>query len=164
MSVADLSAQHEALAEILAVSKKMGLAVTAATNIRRQLDTLVQDLKKKDQVAAAVGDAVQAFSGRFQAVEEKVVPKDFGSTQMTRELALQGGSLNQQILMLGMSISGFPAAPTRAEVFQLAEVMREVENLVSQLNQVISEDIASLNRVLEQNALPPLKAPEKVKL
>ena len=161
---ADLTAQHEALAEILAMSKKMGLAITAATNIRRQLDTLGQDLKKEGRVETALGGSIRAFSEKFRAVEEQVVPKEFGSSLMTRELALRGGSLNQQIMMLGMSISGFPAAPTKTEHFQLEQVKRQVEGLVGQINRIIREDIPALNQVLEQGKLKPLKAPEEVKL
>jgi photosystem II stability/assembly factor-like uncharacterized protein len=164
LAAADLRAQHEALAEILAHSKKMGLAITAASSIRRQLDTLAQDIKKSGAVDAALDGSIQAFSAKFRALEEKVVPKEFGSTLLTRELALRGGSLNQQILMLGMSIGGFPAAPTQMELLQLAELGRVVDDLVSQMNQIIDEDMPGLNAILEQNKLTPLKAPDKVKL
>jgi len=164
MTEAELSAQHEALAEILAMSKKMGLAITAATNIRRQLDTLGQDLKKGAQVEASLESSIQAFSDKFRAVEDKVVPKEFGSTLMTRELALRGGSLNQQILMLGMSVSGFPSAPTKTDLSQIAEIKQLVDGLVGQVNRIIGEDIPALNKVLEQNKVKALKAPEEVKL
>lgn len=164
MTETDLMAQHEALAEILAMSKEMGLAITAATNIRRQLDSLGQDLKKEGRSEAALDSAIHSFSDQFRAVEEKVVPKEFGSTLMTRELALRGGSLNQQIMMLGMSISGFPAAPTKTDLFQLGQIKQLVEGLVGQMNRIIGEDIPALNRALEQNKIKPLKAPEEVKL
>ena len=164
MTEADLLAQHEALAEILAMSKKMNLAITAATNIRRQLDALGQDLKKGAQVEAALESSIQAFSDRFRAVEERVVPKEFGSTLMTRELALRGGSLNQMILMLGMSISGFPSAPTKTDLSQIEEIKQQVENLVGQVNEIIGKDIPDLNKVLEQNKVKGIKAPDEVKL
>jgi hypothetical protein len=164
MTEAELTAQHEALAEILAMSKKMGLAITAATNIRRQLDTLAEDVKKEGKTEAALDGAIRAFSENFRALEEKIVPKEFASTLMTRELALRGGSLNQQIIMLGMSISGFPAAPTKTDLFQIEQIERHVEAQVEKLNQTIRENLPALNRVLEQSKLKPLKAPEEVKL
>ena len=164
MTEADLQAQHGALAEILAMSKEMGLAITAATNIRRQFDTLEQDLKKEGRGEPALDSAIQSFSKTFRAVEEQVVPKEFGSTLMTRELALRGGALNQQIMMLGMSISGFPAAPTKTDLFQLEQIKQRVEGLVGQMNRIIGEEIPALNRALEQNKIKPLKAPEEVKL
>jgi len=164
MTEADRRAQYEALAEILALSKKMGLAITAAANIRRQLDTLAQDLQKAGPIAPALEASVEAFSDKFKAVEEKVVPKDFASTSMTREMALRGGPLNLQILQLGMSISGYPAAPTKTELFQIAQLNQTVESLVEQVNRLIAEDIPDLNTVLEENKMKPLKAPEKVQL
>jgi len=62
-----------------------------------------------------------------------------------------------------MSISGFPAAPTKTDIFQLEQMQRHVEAQVGQLNQIIKEDIPAFNRALEQNKIKPLKAPEEVK-
>jgi photosystem II stability/assembly factor-like uncharacterized protein len=164
MTEADLLAQHEALAEILTMSKKMGLAITAAANIRRQLDALELDLKKEPRVGTPLESSFKAFSDKFRAVEEKVVPKEFGSTLMTRELALRGGSLNQLILMLGMSVSGFPSAPTKTDLFQIGEIKQRVDDLVGQVNEIIGKDIPALNKALEENKLKTLKAPDEVKL
>jgi hypothetical protein len=164
LTESELAAQHEALAEILALSKKMGLAITAATNIRRQLDALAQDIQKEGRSEPSLDVAVRNFSDKFRSVEEKVVPREFGSTLMTRELALRGGALNQQIVRLGMAISGFPSAPTKAELFELDEIKRLVEAMVAELNQIITEDIPSLNGVLGQKGLKPLRAPEEAKL
>jgi hypothetical protein len=164
MTAADRRAQHQALAEILALSRKMGLAVTAATNIRRQLDGLRPELKKGGQADPALDASIQSFSGKFGAIEERVVPKDIATTSTTRELALRGGPLNQQIIMLGMSISGFPAAPTQTELRHLEELRQQVDGLAGELNRVIREDIPALNRELERGKLNPLKAPEEVEL
>jgi hypothetical protein len=164
MTATDREAQHQALAEILALSKKLGLAVTAATNIRRQLEGLEPELKKGGQAGPSAETAVQAFSEKFRAIEERVVPGDIASTSMTREIALRGGPINQQVLMLGMSIAGFPAAPTQTELFHLEQVKQVVDALVGELNGVIREDIPALNQTLEQGKLKLLKAPEEVKL
>ncbi len=164
LTESELAAQHEALAEILALSKKMGLAITAAANIRRQLDTLAQDIEKEGRSEPALESAIRAFTAKFGSIEEQVVPKDLVSVSMSREQALRGGPLNQQILRLGASISGFPAAPTKTELFQLDEIRQQVESLVREVNQIIQEDIPFLNGVLEQYGQKALKAPEEVKL
>ena len=164
MSAADLSAQHEALAEILAASKKMGLAITAASAIRNQLDALLEELGNSGRTDPSLDGPVRAFADRFRALEEKVVPGNLASASMTREKALQGGPLNLQILSLGTSISGFPSAPTKTELFQLAQINERVESLVAELNRMIDEDLPALNKVLEQNGRKPLRVPEEVKL
>ncbi|MBP1766248.1 MAG: hypothetical protein H6P98_363 [Candidatus Aminicenantes bacterium] len=164
MTAADLSAQHDALAEILALSKKMGLAITAASSIRSQLDPLLEILKKEGRTEPSPDGLIRAFSDRFRSIEEKVVPRDLAMTSMSREQALRGGPLNLQIISLGVSISGFPAAPTKTELFQLAQIKQRVDSPVEELNRIIGEDIPALNKVLEQNGQKPLRAPDEVKL
>jgi photosystem II stability/assembly factor-like uncharacterized protein len=164
MTAADLASQHDALAEILAVSKKMGLAITAASSIRSQLDTLLEKPEKGSGTEASPDGSIRAFSDRFRSVEEKVVPRDLASTSMSREQALRGGPLNLQIISLGASISGFPAAPTKTELFHLAQIKEQVESLVAEINRIIGEDIPALNKVLEQDGRKRLRAPDLVKL
>lgn len=163
MSSENASAQYEALAEVLALSKKMGLAITAATNIRRQIDALVQDLKKEEKTAEPLDGAISKFEEKFRPFESDIVPKEFG-TQQTREDALRGGSLNQLIMSLGMSISGYPSAPTKTDLFQLEQITGKVDALVGKMNQIIKEDLPGLNKALEESKLKPLKVPEEVKL
>ncbi len=83
---------------------------------------------------------------------------------MSREQALRGGPLNLQIISLGTSISGFPAAPTKTELFHLAQIKRRVESLVEEINRIIREGIPALNKGLEKNGRKPLRAPEEVNL
>jgi hypothetical protein len=162
MTDIDRETQNHSLADVLAAAKKMGLCITAAANIRRQLDSLNQDLGKEGNPNEAVQAAVGTFEKVFRPLEEDVVPKDFGAAS-TRENALRGGSLNQQLLSLGSAISSFPAAPTKAELFLLNEISRKVEALAERVNQLIKVDLPGLNKVLEANKRPPLKVPEEIK-
>ncbi len=157
-------AQHEAIAELLAMTKKMGLSITSATNISRQLENLAKDLKKEEKTIATVEEAIALFEKTFRPLEEEIVPKEFGAVPSTRESALRGGPLNQQILNLGSSIGGYPEAPTETDIFLLDRLGRKVDALVDRINQVIKEDLPLLNATLEKNQLKPLKVPAEVKL
>jgi photosystem II stability/assembly factor-like uncharacterized protein len=156
--------QNEVLGELLGLSKKMGLSITAATNIRRQLDTLGQDLKKEGKSLEPLDAAIKAFDEKFRPIEQEVVPKELMSSQMTRENVLRGGPLNQQLIMLGMSISGYPSAPTKTDLIRVEEIGRQVDGLVVRLNQVIKDDLPILNRRLVENNLKPLKVPDEIRL
>jgi hypothetical protein len=157
-------AQYEALAEILALSKKMGLSVTAAANIRRQLDSSVSGFQKEGKMSEVVGAAFKAFEEKFKPVEGDIVPRDFGSSQLTREVVLRGGPVNLQLLTLGMSIGGFPSAPTKTDLLRLEQIGQKVEDLVARMNQVIKEHLPELNGVLEEAKLKPLNVPAEIKL
>jgi photosystem II stability/assembly factor-like uncharacterized protein len=163
MSNEDVAAQYEALAQVLALSKKMGLTITAVTNIRRQVDSLTQDLKKREKTDQALVGAVKKFDENVRSLEDKVVPKEFG-TQQTREGALKGGSLNQLIISLGSSINGYPSAPTKTDLFELEQITGKVDGFVARINQIIKEDLPALNKTLEESKVKPLKVPEEVKL
>jgi len=156
--------QHEALAAVLGLSKKMGLAITAAANIRRQVDSLAKDLSKEGgQNREAANLALKAFEEKFRSVEEEIVPKEFGA-QRTREDMLRGGPLNQQLLSLGSSINNYPAAPTQTDLFVLDEIARKVDAYVNRMNQIIGDALPTLNRTLEESGLQPLKVPAEIKL
>lgn len=155
-------AQVEALTEVLILSKKMGLSVTAAKNIRRQLEKLFEELKEKE-ANEVVQTSVKNFDERFRKIEEAIVPKEIGY-RGSREMALRGGPLSQQIMFLGMSIGGYPAAPTETDLSQLKELSETVDGLTNQLNDFIKVEIPELNKLLEEHKLKFLKAPKTVKL
>jgi len=155
--------QQEALAELLVVSKKLGLAVTAATNIRRQIGVLEADINKSALPAEPVSTAWKAFSGDLAALEKEIIPKEIGSTRNSWADTLRGGQFAQLILMLGISISGFPSAPTEQEMMQIREILGAVDGLVGRLNGLIRESIPALNSVLQENKLKPLQPPAEIK-
>ncbi|MGB8953273.1 MAG: hypothetical protein WCC06_11490 [Candidatus Aminicenantales bacterium] len=157
------AAQNEALARILRISKAMGMAVTSTRNIGRQIDQLDKELKPKEKIPEPVRRAVDAFKKKQRVLEEEIVPKEMGSLR-SREMALRGGPLMQQIVSLGASIAGYPSSPTETERLRLRELEEIVEGHIQRLNKFIRQDIHVLNEILKQNNLPTVKALEEVLL
>lgn len=155
--------QVESLVEVMALSKRMGLAVTAVKEIREQLNKLYQNMEKKENIADAVRAGAKDFDGKFSKIEEEIMPKGFGYMG-SMEMALRGGSISPQVMSLGMSVSGFPSAPTETELFQLKELSEAVDGLLNELNEFITAEIPRLNKLLEEHGLEPLKTPKEVKL
>ncbi len=163
MDKKEKQSQVEAQAEIIAISKKMGLAVTAVNRIRSQLQTLDKALKEKEGLPEELSLQVKTFKETFEKVKEEITPERFGY-KVSMETALRGGSIPQQILMLGMSLGSFPAAPTETDWLQIRELNKEADLRVGLINQVILVDMPALNKVLEQYGLKPMKVPDKVEL
>ncbi len=155
--------QSDSLVEVMAHSKKMGLSVTAAKNIRRQLDKLSKELEDEENSPEVVKTALKNFEEKFVELEEEIMPKGIGY-RGSMEMALRGGSLAELVAGLGRSISGYPSAPTRTELSQLKELSEAVNALVSRFNEFMSVEIPKLNEVLETHEVKPLKAPKKVSL
>lgn len=154
-------AQEKALTELLLLSKGMGLSITAAKNIRRQLEKLYKEMEKNASREAL--QAVRRFDEGFRRIEEVIVPKEFGY-RGSMEMALRGGPLSQQIIFLGMSVAEFPSAPTVTDLARLQELSETVENLQFNLNTIIRTEIPQLNELLKAYGLKPLKPPKEVKL
>ena len=156
-------AQQEALTELIILSKKMGLSVTSAKQIRRELDKLYESLKEKQEDKDDVVLAVKSFNDEFHQLEDIIVPKEIGY-RGSREMTLRGGSLSTQILSLGMSIGGFPSAPTETDLAQIKELSERAERLKDQLNEIIRIEMPKLNQFLDAHGIKPLKVPKEVKL
>ena len=159
----DRAARNESMVEIMALSRKMGLSVTATKNVRRQLEKLDEDLKEKEDTAEIVRTAIKKFDEKFAKIEEEIMPKGIGY-RGSMEMALRGGSLSQLVMFLGFSISGYPSAPTEVDLAQLKELSEAVNVLVDKFNEFIKAEIPGLNEVLEKHGFKPLKAAKEIKL
>ena len=137
--------------------------LTATKNIRRQLEKLYQNIKEKEDTAEIVRISAKDFDEKFKKIEEEIMPKGIGY-RGSMEMALRGGSLAQMVMFLGMSISGFPSAPSETDLAQLKELSETVNSLVSKFNEFIKVEIPKLNEILKENDLKPIKAPKEVKL
>lgn len=156
----DYQAMFDAQVEVIALSKRLSLGVTAISRIRAELGKLDKALQKKE-VSPDVESGVKEFQEKFQVIEEDIMPKGFGY-KMPSQIALRGGYLSTQLLMLGMSISSYPAAPTETDRRQIRDLTGEVDILIGRLNEFIHTDIPSLNTILEANGVTPLKVPDEV--
>lgn len=159
----DRTVQNESLVEVMVLSRKLNLSITAARNIRNQLKKLDGTLKEKTDIRESVYKAVERFEERFGKLEEEIVPVGL-FYRGSMELALRGGSLNQQVLFLGFSIAGYPSPPTETDLTQLKELTETVNDLVDEFNAFIRTEIPRLNETLEKNGLNPLRAPKEIEI
>jgi hypothetical protein len=159
----DRVAQKDSMVEVMVLSKKMNLSITAARNIRKELGKLDKTLSEKSDIQGGVKRSVERFEQKFADLEEKIVPKEL-FYRGSMETALRGGHLNVLVLFLGMSISEYPSAPTETDLAQLKELAAEVNALVDEFNEFIRTDMPKLNEILEKNDINPMKVPKEVEI
>jgi len=159
----DIQAQKESFIQALKLSKKMGLTVTAAKNVRRQLDKTWEEIKGDGNVSEEVQTALKTFEGKFSDLEDEVVPKGIG-LRNSREETLRGGSVGQRVISLLGNLGGFPYPPTATDLLQLEGLEVAVDGYVQRVNSIIEEDIPALNQTLEAHKVKPIKTPKKVVL
>ena len=156
-------AQLDSLVKVFALSRKMGLSITAGKNIRRQVDKLNQSLEEKLDTPQEVQTAIKNFEEKFSQIENEVMPTGIFSLS-TMEGVLRGGSYAQQIMFLGMSIGSYPGAPTETDLLQLKELTEEADKIVDLINTFIKEELPRLNEILKKHDVKPLSPPKKVEL
>ncbi len=155
--------QTEAIGEVLLISKRMALSITAAKSIRRHIDAVNPDLDKLGEKGNDVRSILEPFLKSFSKIESAIVPGDFGGLDKTLEGALRGGSLSIQMLIMGSSIASFPQAPTAIEKAGIRELAEIVDNAVSSLNALIANDIPRLDEAFKANGLKPFPAMTEIK-
>ncbi len=155
--------QTELVVRTMATQKKMGLSVTAVSSIRRKFDKIKNSVKEKEDLSEEVNNAIQKFEEKFKILEKDIRPTGFMSLNSLED-TLRGGKVSTRLLMLGMSLGGFPFEPTETDLSQFQELSDHVEVLVQRLNGFMKEEIPLLNKVLKDAGLKTLRAPKQVKL
>jgi len=157
----DYQAMVDYQVDVIIVSKKYSMSVTAANKIRSELGKVDKALQDKSDIPEAVTKSIEEFKDKFQILADKIMPRGIGY-KVPSKVALRGGYLSQQLMFLGMGASSFPAAPTETMLEAIDETNDEVQGLIDRLNEFIRVDIPALNEILETNELNPLKAPEVI--
>ncbi|UCE40439.1 MAG: hypothetical protein JSV17_13390 [Candidatus Aminicenantes bacterium] len=147
--------------EIIVISKKHSMSVTAANRIRTELGKLDKALQDKKDFPEKVTNSIKEFKEKFERLADKIMPKGIGF-KVPSKVALRGGYLSQQLIYLGMWASSYPSAPTEMMLAAAKETNDEVDALISQLNEFIRDDIPALNKILGANGLKPIKIPKEV--
>ncbi|MBD3413638.1 MAG: hypothetical protein GF421_04300 [Candidatus Aminicenantes bacterium] len=143
------------------LSRKIGMAVTGAKSIRRQLDKIYEEKEEMEPFPQTAEEALRTFEETFRVLEEDIIPKGIGY-RGSLEYALRGGSVSQMTLMLGLSIGGYPSEPTETDLFMLEQLTKAVKDLAGRLNALIDQNIPELNQILEESGIKTIRTPKKI--
>jgi hypothetical protein len=158
----DYEAMFDFQVDVIAVSKKYSLGVTAVNRVQSELNKLDKAFKEDEEISSDVTTRVNEFKDAFQVLSDKIKPRGFGY-KVPAKVALRGGYLSTQLMFLGMWAGGFPAAPTEVMLAAMEETKVEVDSLIGQLNEFIRTEIPGLNKFLESKDLTQIKAPMEIK-
>ncbi|MCJ7680379.1 MAG: hypothetical protein MUP70_06630, partial [Candidatus Aminicenantes bacterium] len=154
--------QAEMAVGVMAVQRKMGLAVTAVKQLRRSLDGQVKpDLEKRKDVPKKIRTALADFEKSFAELEERINPKGIGY-RGSLENALRGGDTSTMLLMLSMSLGGFPFEVTETDERLIRELSQVIDEIVDNLNDFLDKDLPNFNAVLTAGGIKVIRIPNKV--
>ncbi len=150
--------QYRAVGDVLKASRKMGLAITAAKNVRRHLDSVMPELARMGEKAGPLRTTLAPFLEALSRIEERIVPGDFEASQRSLDTALRGGSLSIRLTVLGTAIADFPSAPSATELAQISDLSAVLDESLIDLNALIGTEIPKLNIAFAELGLKPFPA------
>ncbi len=146
---------YRAVGDVLKASRKLGLAITAAKNVRRHLDAVMPEISKMGEKAVPARTALAPFVEILARIETNIVPGDFLASQGSLDSALRGGPLSLRLTALGIGIAGFPSAPSATELTEIADLSRFLDDSVVELNALIVADVPKLNELFVALGIKP---------
>ncbi len=108
--------------------------------------------------------ALEPFDKALSAVEEVIIPGDFTTAAVSLETALRGAPLSIRLLSLAPAISDFPVMPTVAELSEIADIKKSIEDAASAVNELVRVEIPRINALVAAAGAKPFPAIAEVSL
>ena len=158
ISFEDRKAQHDALLRLYKLYPALSATSNALDNIRNEIQKQSSALKKVSDVPEAIKEQM------------KVVTKEINDVRINLlgdpELGYRGMrfSIRGRVFMLGRSIGGYTGAPSERQVQQISKDSEELKALIERINKIIEVDIPELNKLMNENNIPRIFPPKKIKI
>src|SRR5205085_2914458 len=153
ISDADRAQLAEAQGKVFAMQRAAGQARRSLQNLKAQLTTLQDSLKKTPGVSAEVNTAVKSVSDQVDDLLKKLIgvpatPGNAGPPLPDEPRPLQG-----RINSLAFGLESYTAAPTQDDGRRIGEAAAELKTLVDQANRVLDQSVAELNKQMRDSGV-----------
>jgi photosystem II stability/assembly factor-like uncharacterized protein len=153
ISDADRAQLAEAQAKTFAMQRAAGQSRRSLQNLKAQLTTLQDSLKKTPGVSAEVNTAVKSVSDQVDDLLKKLTgvtatPGNAGPPLPDEPSPLQG-----RINSLTFGLESYTAAPTQDDGRRINEAAAELKTFVDQVNKLLDETVAGLNKQMRDSGV-----------
>ena len=156
VSQADLVAQYELATEIWGTLSASHKALGKIRDMRSQVEVLAERLEK-----AGYGDGIAEISEtigeQLTSIEEKIYQTKNESSQDTLNYPPR---LDNKILDVMSGVQSADAAPTDGAIELYSDLRSELDGYLAELDGVVGEEIAELNRLVREKSAPAVLIPE----
>ncbi len=155
----ELQKQFEAAAQLTEMRSGVNDALRGIDSFQAQLEERRTTAKLlKNELPGELEESIKSFEEALKARLESLTKdpdKPFWSL---------GPRLSQRLGNLFGNIDGAFAAPTMAQAAYLVELEAEYAEAMTAWNRFLSEDVAELNRLLDDHRIPKLAVPRAIEL
>jgi Sortilin, neurotensin receptor 3, len=153
MSEADRAKWSDAQMKAYELQKSAGAAQRSVQNLRTQITSAQESLRRTPNVPREVHDAVKSVSDQIDEIQKKLVPTFDQSGSAGPPLPDAPRPILGRIGQLSNSFDSYTAAPTPDQMARLAELSTELKAMIEQLNKLIDETIPALNKQIRDSGV-----------
>jgi hypothetical protein len=163
--LADAEARLKTLLAVNKLQKTGSSAQTTLNNLRSQLNSLHENLKKQSNVPEAVKSAVTSLLREVSELQRRLAPQ-FGGLNAQEAAGPADPAVFTAILprinQLFNTLDGYTELPSARQNQQLQIFTVQLNSLIERANRIIIEGIPNLNRQIAESGLTPIKAGDTI--
>jgi hypothetical protein len=164
MSEADRAKWSDALMKAYELQRSAGAAQRSVQNLKTQMTSLQESLRRTPNVPREVNDAVKSVSDQVDDIQKRLVPVFDQSGSAGPPLPDAPRPVLGRIGQLSNGLDSYTAAPTPDQMARLSELSTELKGMVEQLNKLIDEAIPNLNKQIRDSGLSFVNPGQRVAL
>jgi photosystem II stability/assembly factor-like uncharacterized protein len=153
ISEADRGKWSDAVMKAYELQRSAQAAQRSVQNLKTQMTTLQESLRRTPNVPKEVGDTVKSVADQVDDIQKRLVPTFDQSGGAGPPLPDAPRPLLGRIGQLSNGIDNYTAAPTPDQMTRLSELSTELKTLVDQLNKLIDEGIPNLNKQIRDSGM-----------
>jgi len=135
------------------LQRSAAAAQRAVQNLRTQIASVQDSLRRTPNVSKEVNDAVKSVADQVDDVQRKIVQAFDNSGSAGPPLPGTPRPILQRIGQLFNGLDSYTAAPTADQTAKLAEFSSEMKTLVDQVNKLIDEAVPNLNKQIRDSGV-----------
>jgi len=153
ISEADRAKWTDAVMKAYELQRSAAAAQRSVQNLRTQITTLQDSLRRTPNVSQEVSAAAKSISDQVDNVQRGIVQAFDQSGSAGPPLPGTPRPILQRIGQLFNGLDSYTAAPTADQTGKLAELSAELKTLVEQVNKIIDEAVPNLNKQIRDSGV-----------
>jgi photosystem II stability/assembly factor-like uncharacterized protein len=163
--LAEAEARLKTLLAVNQLQRVGNSAQTTLGNLRSQLNSLQESLKKQPNVPDAVTAAVASLLQEVGDLQRRLAPQ-FGGPNLQEAAGPADPAFFNAVLprinQLFSTLDAYTEAPTARHNNQMQTFTEQLNLLVEKVNRIIGESVPNLNRQIAESGLTPIKAGDTI--
>jgi photosystem II stability/assembly factor-like uncharacterized protein len=165
ITIADAEARLKIMLAINKLQKSGFDAQRTLDNLRTQLNSVGESLKKQANVPQAVGSAVDSLLQEVRTVRAGLAPQPRGPNQQESAGPQDPNLANAVMIRVNRLFSELdsytePAVPQHPE--ELKKYTLQLNERIERVNKIITVSIPNLNKLIAESGMSPIKAGETI--